>query len=93
MCLALEEFTYVHTLQQERELKRAMRLCWRNLFDSLFQGYGHRVTHSLPHRLANVCPHRQFMCAIAQSHERTPKGVAIDFAPDLYQAARSKELD
>src|SRR6202022_1394882 len=68
-------------------------LCWRNLFDPFFQGYGHCVTHSLPDRLANVCPYRQFMCAIAQSHERTPKGVPIDSAPDLYQAAGSKELD
>ena len=63
------------------------------LFAPFFQGYGHRVTHSLPDRLANVCPYRQFMCAITQSHERTPKGVPIDFAPDLYQAAGSKELD
>ena len=33
-----------------------------------------------------------FMCAITQSHERTAKGVPFDFAPDLYQAAGSKEL-
>jgi len=44
-------------------------------------------------RLANVSPHQQFMCAITQSHERTLKGVPIDFAPDLYQAAGFKELD
>jgi hypothetical protein len=63
------------------------------LFNPFFQRYGHSVTHSLPDRLANVCPYRQFMCAITQSHERTPKGVPIDFAPDLYQAAGFKELD
>jgi hypothetical protein len=63
------------------------------LFDPFFQGYGHCVTLGLPDRLANVCPYRQFMCAVTQSHERTPKGVPIDFAPDLYQAASSKELD
>jgi hypothetical protein len=63
------------------------------LFNPFFQRYGHSVTHSLPDRLANVCPYRQFMCAITQSHERTPKGVPIDSAPDLYQAAGSKELD
>jgi hypothetical protein len=67
--------------------------CWRNLFDPFFQGYGHCATRSLPDRLANVCPYRQFMCAITQSHERTPKRVPIDFAPDLHQAAGSKELD
>ena len=66
---------------------------WVDLFDPFFQGYGHCVTPSLPDRLANVCPCRQFMCAITQSHERTAKGVPIDFAPDLYQAAGSKELD
>jgi hypothetical protein len=67
--------------------------CWRNLPDPFFQGYGHFVTHILPDRLANVCPNRQFMFAITQSHERTPKGVPIDFAPNLYQAAGFKELD
>jgi hypothetical protein len=33
------------------------------------------------------------MRAVTQSHERTPKGVPIDFAPDLYQAAGFEELD
>jgi hypothetical protein len=64
-----------------------------SLFDPFFQGYDHGVTHILPDRLANVSPYRQFMCAITQSHERTPKGVPIDFAPHLYQAARFKEPD
>jgi|SRR5438034_5263856 len=67
--------------------------CWRNLFDPFFQGYGHCVTHRLPDRLANICPYGQFMCAITQSHERTPKGVPIDFATDLHQSAGPKELD
>jgi hypothetical protein len=39
------------------------------LFDPFFQGYGHGVTLRLPDRSANVCPYRQFMCAITQSHE------------------------
>src|SRR4029077_10006462 len=67
--------------------------CWRNLSDPFLQGYGHCVTHILPDRLAKVCVYRQFMRAITQSHERTPKGVAIDFAADLYQSPGSKKLD
>jgi|HubBroStandDraft_2_1064218.scaffolds.fasta_scaffold490980_1 hypothetical protein len=47
----------------------------------------------LPDRLANVSPYQQFLCAITQSYERTLKGVPIDLAPDLYQAAGFKELD
>src|SRR5882724_5529126 len=31
-------------------------ICWRNLSDPFFQGYGYCVTHSLPDRSANVCP-------------------------------------
>jgi hypothetical protein len=64
-----------------------------NLFDPFFQGYDHCVTHMLPDRLANVGPYRQVMGAITQSHERSPKGVPIDCAPHLYQAAGFKELD
>jgi hypothetical protein len=63
------------------------------LSDPFFQGYGHGLTHILSDRLANVCPNWQFMCAITQSHERTPKRVAIDFSPHLYLAAGPEEFD
>ena len=72
---------------------KSLLSCWRNLSDPFLQGYGHCVTYIFPDLLANVCAHRQFMRAITQSHERTPTGVAIDFAADLHQSPGFKKLD
>jgi hypothetical protein len=51
------------------------------------------VQPGLSHECGTVGAYRQFMRAITQSHERAPKGVAIDFAADLYQSPGSKKLD
>jgi hypothetical protein len=45
-----------------------------------------------PNRLASVCLHGQFVSAVTQGHERTAKGMPIDFARYLYQTTGSEKL-
>ena len=63
------------------------------LLYSFFQNNRDLVAHILADHSSYICPYRQLMRAIAESHKGTPEGMPIDRASHLYQATRSKKLD
>lgn len=59
---------------------------------ALLQDDGDGVAYTFADGFAHVGVYWQLVGAVAQSHERAAKGMAIDLAANLYQAASAKKL-
>ena len=60
---------------------------------SLQQQHSNGIARLFADCLPNVCPHRQFMPAVAQRHERTLERMTVNRATDLDQPASSEKTD
>ena len=59
---------------------------------ALLQDDSHVVAYAFANGFAQVGFYRQFVGAVAQSHEGTAKGMTIDLAANFYQAAGPEKL-
>ena len=60
--------------------------------DSFLQENLYGVAWFFPNGSQDFCLHRELMPAIAESHERTPERMPVDFASDLNQASGSEKI-
>jgi hypothetical protein len=63
------------------------------VLEPLLQEHFYRIPSGFVYCVPYLFFHRQFVRSVSERHERALKRMAVDFAPDLDQAAGSKKLN